>query len=57
MKAREIKKKMLENYKDLVASYEYDIGQMFEKRARIRIAEQDLAKYFSIEVCYKFTHE
>lgn len=54
MKAREIKTEMLKNYEDLIASYEYDVGQMFEKRDRIRIAEQDLTKYFKVEVCYKF---
>ena len=54
MKAREIKQIMLEQYKALISSYEYDIGAFMEKRARIRLVEQDLKNYFDIEECYKF---
>ena len=54
MKAREIKQIILEQYKNLISSYEYDIGALTEKRNRIRLMEQDLKNYFGIEECYKF---
>lgn len=54
MKAREIQRIMLEQYKSLIDSYEYDMGALAEKRARIRLVEHDLENYFGIKECYKF---
>ena len=54
MKAREIKQLMLERYQNIINAYEYDIGALAERRAAIRIIEQDLKTYFGIEECYKF---
>ena len=54
MKAREIKQIMLEQYKALISSYEYDRSALTEKRARIRLVEEDLENYFGIKECYKF---
>ena len=54
MKAKEIKKIMLEQYKSLISSYEYDIGTLEDKCARIRLVEVDLQNYFGIKKCYKF---
>ena len=54
MKAKEIKKTMLAQYKNLISSYEYDIGALEGKRNRIRLVEVDLQNYFGIEECYRF---
>ena len=54
MKAREIKKIMLEQYESLISSYEYDIGALEDKHNRIRLIEVDLQNYFGIKKCYKF---
>ena len=54
MKAREIKKIMLEQYESLISSYEYDIGALEDKHNRIRLVEVDLQNYFGIKKCYKF---
>ena len=54
MKAREIKQLMLERYKNLINTYEYDRAQLTERHNRIRVMEQDLEKYFNVKLTYKF---
>ena len=54
MKAREIKQLMLEKYQNLINAYEYDLKHTEDRRNTIRVAEQDLEKYFGLKKHYKF---
>jgi len=60
MKAREIKKKLLNNYESAIEDYRVLIGEQEKKRisaqARIRVIEQQLFEIFNIEKRFNFDY-
>jgi len=54
MRVREIKKKMLEEYKLAIEEYNHDKIRLEQQHEKIRKFERDLYDYFGINITHNF---